>query len=342
MTTRTSPALAATAAFGTIALFWTVTGRGFPFGPADPSNNASLLRALPAAVGAPLFAAVLLAAAVGVLALAGRPRPPAAVRYAALIGGWLLVAALLVVVPDVRLLALAGYAPMLLVAAPLGLLPPIDWAQVLTATLGVQLLSVATGLLFARTLLSWQFRTAGLCQACGRGPAPGRWTSPGAAARWGRWATGTAVVVPLLYAATRYSWLFGLRFGISAEGLDMVQRTGGLVAGAGLATAAVGGAVLTVGLVRRWGEVFPSWLPRIGGRPVPVRLATVPATVVAVLVMSAGLSLLSVDQLGDGTLGGPEVAWPGYLWPLWSVALAAAALAYHLRRRPPCTVCHRP
>jgi hypothetical protein len=28
-------------------------------------------------------------------------------------------------------------------------------------------------------------------------------------------------------------------------------------------------------------------------------------------------------------------------WPLWGLSLAAATLAYHLRRRGACPVCHR-
>jgi hypothetical protein len=32
---------------------------------------------------------------------------------------------------------------------------------------------------------------------------------------------------------------------------------------------------------------------------------------------------------------------PAFLWPLWGVALAAAALAYYLRRRGACRDCHR-
>ncbi|HEX5994419.1 MAG TPA: hypothetical protein VFY84_04690, partial [Jiangellales bacterium] len=33
-------------------------------------------------------------------------------------------------------------------------------------------------------------------------------------------------------------------------------------------------AYLTIGLVSRWGEIFPSWLPVVGGRPVNGRAAT--------------------------------------------------------------------
>jgi hypothetical protein len=39
------------------------------------------------------------------------------------------------------------------------------------------------------------------------------------------------------------------------------------LAGAALATLAVGGATLTLGLVQRWGEVYPRWSPSVGGKP---------------------------------------------------------------------------
>ncbi|GIE31532.1 hypothetical protein Ait01nite_045770 [Actinoplanes italicus] len=76
----------------------------------------------------------------------------------------------------------------------------------------------------------------------------------------------------------------------------------------------------------------------LAGRPVPVRLATVPATIVAILVASASIWVLTGDH--DTSLFDGAVA-PVLLWPLWSVALGAATYAYHLRRRPPCPRCGR-
>jgi hypothetical protein len=114
-------------------------------------------------------------------------------------------------------------------------------------------------------------------------------------------------------------------------------------AGTGLATVAVGGAVLTLGLVQRWGEVFPRWLPVLAGRRVPPVLAIVPAALVSIVVTSAGLMFVRLTL--SGTIGrlfpfaGAE-NWaalaPELLWPLWGVALAAATLACYYRRRGPC------
>lgn len=43
-------------------------------------------------------------------------------------------------------------------------------------------------------------------------------------------------------------------------------------------------ALLTLGLVRPWGEVVPRWLPVLGGRRIPVLAAVVPAGLGAVAV----------------------------------------------------------
>ena len=100
---------------------------------------------------------------------------------------------------------------------------------------------------------------AGACARCGRGAGP-RWTEPGAAARWGRWAVVVAVVIPLVYAATRWAWALGIPLGVTDEFLREGAGNGMWLAGAALGTIAVGGALLTTGLTLRWGERFPEWL----------------------------------------------------------------------------------
>jgi hypothetical protein len=84
----------------------------------------------------------------------------------------------------------------------------------------------------------------------------------------GRWATYVAVVIPIPYAVTRWAWALGFPLGISEEFLREGQEVGLWWAGAALA---VGGAILTLGLVQRWGEVFPRWIPFLGGKRVPIR-----------------------------------------------------------------------
>jgi hypothetical protein len=119
------------------------------------------------------------------------------------------------------------------------------------------------------------------------------------------------------------------------------------LAGAMLASVAVCGAMLTLGLVRPWGEVYPRWIPYLRGRPVRPRTAVVPGSLVAILVFTAGLHAIRAQLLGyypeNSGLG--EDNWgttaPGLLWPVWGAALAAAVLSYHLRRRGRCSRCER-
>jgi hypothetical protein len=149
-----------------------------------------------------------------------------------------------------------------------------------------------------------------------------------------------AFIIPILYALTRYTWALGIPVGISEEFLREGEAIGLWWAGAGLATVAVGGALLTLGLIRPWGETLPRWIPFLGGKRVPPLLAVIPAAFVSVLVTTAGLMyvrLLLTGTLDEVFVFAKEVGWvalaPELLWPIWGAALAAAALAYYLRRR---------
>jgi hypothetical protein len=143
----------------------------------------------------------------------------------------------------------------------------------------------------------------------------------------------------------------GIPLGVSVEFLREGEATGMWWAGAALATVAVGGALLTLGLIQPWGERFPRWFPWLGGRRVPSALAIIPATLVAILVTTAGLMFVRLVLLAQFT----EIAipfdfnlrdnWatmgPELIWPLWGLALGAAALAYYYRRRGRCPHCGR-
>jgi hypothetical protein len=327
------------AGYGTLALTWAVTGHGFPFGPGDARNTTSALRTLDPSVGAPLFAGVLFTAAIALLAMAGMDRPHRVVRTGLLGYLGLVVAALLFVVPDVRVLTFLGYLPMLIGGLPFGW-PPVDLHTIFTWTLANQVFALAGGILIARAGLRWYRRTQNACESCGRSDAEGAWTSAASARRWGTVAAWVAAVIPALYALVRISWALGIPVGITPEFLHDMQQTGVVWAGLGLGLFALTGSVLTIGLTRQWGEIFPRWMPLIGGRRVPIRLATVPASLVAAFVLSASVSLFTGEgsaELLDGT--GLAARLPMMLWPVWAVALGVAAWGYHLRRRPACTVC---
>ncbi|MEU8407258.1 hypothetical protein AB0C19_13750 [Micromonospora sp. NPDC048842] len=328
--------------WGVLALVGMLTGAGYPFGPNDPhGGDVSLLRLVPVEVATPLFAGVLLTAAVAALAMS-RPaaRPPGPLRALLAGYGWAVAFVLVLVVPDVRVLVVLGYLPILIVGAPFGW-PPVDYADIFNWALFGRFAALAGGLLLAGAVLAWQRRTAAACVGCGRNHTDRGWTTPTAAIRWGRWAAGIAAVIPFTYALTRFAWAAGIPLGISREFLTEMQDTGLVWAGFGLAAFATVGAILTLGLVQRWGERFPRWMLGLAGRRVPVKLAVVPATVVAISVTAASLGLLSNPKFWELTGGLSITGAPMLLWPVWGVALGAATYAYHLRRRGTCRRCDR-
>lgn len=326
--------------YGLTALGWTLTGAGFPMGSGDADREMSLLGGVPADVGAPLFAAVALAAA-GTGAVMARYRPGAPVprwwrRFAVGFGAALTVV-LLVVVPDTRILAVVGYLPMIVFKAPFD----AEIRGQLGDALGVehvhQLVAIAGGFLWAAATVVYARRTVGSCARCGR---PDRSAAVATVLRRARAAAYVAATIPALYAVTRWIWVAGVPLGIDADQHAEGMADGSLWSGAWLGSFALVGTVLTLGLVQRWGEVFPRWIPVLRGRRVPVGLAVVPASVVAVLVTSGGLALVSAG-FSEGLISADEWAavGPALLWPLWGVALGWATLAYWLRRRGECADC---
>ena len=327
------------AAFGCLGVWWISHPAGFPFGVGPSSGPASpLLAGLRPQTGAPLVAVVgFTGAAVAILMSRMRAYGPARAPLLAFAAA--MTTTLLVLVPDARVLATTAYAPIFLVGAPFGW-PPVRFMDAVPWPIWYQYGCIAAGFLWGATALAFFRLTRGACVACGRRDASPRWTTPVSAARWGRWGVGLAVAAPLSYATTRLAWVVGIPLGISESLLRQV-RSEMIGAAAGLASVAICGAILTVGLVRPWGEIFPRWMPLVRGRRVPPALAIAPASFVAVLVFAAGLGITR-DVLRDG-LGG--VDWlahaPGLLGPFWGLGLGAATLAYYYRRRGRCPRCGR-
>jgi hypothetical protein len=337
--------------YGLLGLYWTLGGTGFPFGSENDAGAAlSILGGVRAGFGAPVLAALGLAGAVAAVAMA-RTRRRRGVLRAALLGfAWVAAVTLALLIPDYRVLVAVAYTPIVLLGAPFGWPPGVSILDVFPWPVVNQFLCIAGGLVWAATAVAYGRRSRGACDSCGRDDASTGWTTPDSAARWGRRATYVAVIIPVLYAVTRWAWALGFPLGISEEFLREGQEVGLWWAGAALATLALGGAILTLGLVQRWGEVFPRWIPFVGGKRVPIPLAVVPASLVAVLVTTAGLMFVRLMLtgrlgaiLGEGVLSAEN--WtalaPELLWPLWGAALGAATLAYYYRRRGKCDYCGR-
>lgn len=112
--------------------------------------------------------------------------------------------------------------------------------------------------------------------------------------------------------------------------------------------------LLALGLVYRWGEALPRWVPVLGGRHIHVRAAVIPASLgaIAVTLLSSIMvleefvlhwepqtiedarALSSFDVPATADLGGPEpwVAWLYVPALAWGPLLALVTWAYYRRR----------
>ncbi|MEE6262332.1 NYN domain-containing protein [Plantactinospora sonchi] len=324
--------------YAMLGLYWTAGGDGFPFAPIDDDrSSSSILEGSPVEVTAPLMAVLGLLGTVVALAMArgvgSRRQSAAMVAF-----GWIVAVGLTLIIPDYTLIALVAFGPLLVVFAFTGVPGPQDGVGDILYWHRTNLIILFVGgLLWAAATLAYQRRRRAACQHCGRrhGPA-GDGPSRQTLLRWGRWAVAVACLAPLPYEITRVAWYLGHPLGISRDFLTMMQDTDGMLeVGLGCAVASALGGVLTHGLVARWGEVYPRWIWFKAGKRVPPALATVPASLVAVILIPAGLMMLWDPAIGDGW----GLRLPSVAWVLWGAALGTAAVAYHLRRRDACRHC---
>lgn len=351
-----------------VGLWWFVVPSAYPFGARDPHADMSLLFATTAHQAAWVLVAT---GPVGIMAgiAAGRPqRTPSLVVAVATV----FAVGFGLVVPDLQLLIVLTYVlailtPLLLVtflAATLVRHPVhlIAGAGVVGAVVlllggvvdgqhvGALMTQVAAagsslgsrplvagfflvgGGLWAWTAVSAWRRGHMRCGWCGR-PAES-WASPGVAARWGRWATIAAALCPLPYALVRMTWLLPPNFRIAPAGLDSEPglRLFGLLIGA----VAVAASILTLGLIAKWGERWPRWLPRLAGRRIAPMMPVSLAGAAAVLITIGGISMIRQSLFADGGDWLTVVVMP---FLLWGPVLWAAALAHYYRRRSPCRHC---
>lgn len=301
-------------AYGLLGSAWALGMPGFPWGASDPDPDGALsvLAGTTPRFGWWIAAFSLLTALTAVaLARGGGGRAP-------LFLAWPIAALLVLVVPDSRLMMGVAYTPLLLVAPLFGWsLGGASFADAWPWPVLNQLVCVLGGLLLAAAAVAY-----------GRGRNRPSWFTPDR----GRRAVYVAVVVPLVYCATRWAWALGIPLGVSPEFLAEGER-GLWLAGAYLATFGALGGVLTLGLTQRWGEVFPRWIPGLRGRRVPPSLAVVPAGFVSIIVTVAGLTYVRWSVAGRFALAEWGAWLPECLWPIWGAALATATVSYHLRRK---------
>jgi hypothetical protein len=338
--------------YAALSAYWAVSGRGFPYAPDLESSAAGPLLGRFGVVPAWIIVitAGIPAAAMGTAML----RDVRVFRPFFIIVGALLAGILLLLVPGLDLLVLFGYIPYTIRSLFIGdkvsevfLEAWTQWAMI------HELLCLIGGFLWLGATASYARRSEDACLYCGRRDGSEGWHSPDNARRWGRIAVYVAMMAPVFYGLTRYAWALGFPLGMSEEYLRHGQESGMWISGLFLATFGLVGAVLMLGLVQHWGEVFPRWMIGLTGRRVPIALAVVPASLASVLLIVGGIGIWSVlDQMvanlaasgaEDMELIGGIIfqVGPTLLFPVWGAALAVAALGYYYRRRGPCGVCGR-
>ncbi|MFI2610759.1 hypothetical protein [Kitasatospora sp. NPDC018619] len=115
------------------------------------------------------------------------------------------------------------------------------------------------------------------------------------APRWARAAAKAAVLAAVPSGLWRIAFGFGVPVGFTgatAAAFDAHQPGWGTVYCVALSALAESLALLTLGLVRPWGQVAPRWIPLIGGRRVRPLAAVVPALLGSAVLTYAGAAAL--------------------------------------------------
>lgn len=239
---------------------------------------------------------------------------------------------------------------VLVAVVPTNLVMQLTFAAVTDARdMVLHALALAGGLLWTAATVAAQRAGRPGCSTCGRRgnlPVVDGWVQPPMPVV--RFAVAASLVAVLGFSLPHWLWAIGLPFG-TAETAQLRAVRGSLwVLGAVPAL----GALLTLGLVRRWGQIWPGWLPALGGRAVPRWCAVAPALLVATLllqygVMMTGCAAGTVLGATDRCFGADR----GYLlrnwaftatYPVflsWGLLLGAAALGYRAMTRPRCDTC---
>lgn len=343
---RTTPRLMSTLILGLTAL-WSAAvliaaalwGSGIsaaPFGNAQPGEFTSLLDHLSVPLGSGLvgFCALISLAFAALLLTLPRLRAKAGPAVGAFAAGLTLVTT--IVFTDTLLLAYLGYT-LSFQFPPIPV--PVIWQAVLMtgpalwlatwASLGAQRCSGTVRSDWVQSFANGVVRGAdGTAAVTGRGRVS---TSA-------KVAVIVAVVVPTFYALTRILWAVGIPLGLTDELYTEGSKVGMWQSGLALAIAALVGALLTLGLVQRWGERLPRWTGPLASRRVPIPLATIPASIVALVLFTGGAGLVRDSLLAGMGPGGVDPAsnWattgPTYLFPVWALALGWATYMYRARR----------
>ncbi|MEU5955016.1 hypothetical protein [Streptomyces sp. NPDC047525] len=151
-----------------------------------------------------------------------------------------------------------------------------------------------------------------------------------------RWAVIAAHAVPLATLPSGL-WRIALVAGLPVAD-EPVRGWAEVLYVLGLSVVSEGLALLTLGLVRGWGEVVPGWVPLLGGRRVRPLAAVVPALLGAagLFAIMGWFAYAQYAGLGPGVTGSAakETVLVACYAPLvlWAPLLVAVTAAYYRRR----------
>jgi hypothetical protein len=157
------------------------------------------------------------------------------------------------------------------------------------------------------------------------------------AQRWAVVAAHLVTVLTLPSGLWRLALAAGFSLGVRIDGVEADVHGWEAAYIIGLSVVSEAFALLTVGLVRPWGERVPSWLPLIGGRRVAPFAAIVPAAFgTLALAFVWAWAFRDFPHMGAMSFSDPgwQVLMVASYLPLllWAPLLGVVTYAYYLRR----------
>ncbi|MGE7187024.1 hypothetical protein ACQKKK_24565 [Peribacillus sp. NPDC006672] len=313
--------------YGLLGLYWLLGGNGFPYGKNDPRAEmmGSFLSNFNVNVGGPVIAIAGLVGTVVALAMVmtWRSRFP---RTILLSFAWIMSVTLIFVVPDSRIVQ--NFAYLFLLHFDL-----LDW-KVFN-----QVFCIVGGFIWGATAIAYFRFTQDACGNCGRNDA--NEVSLVKGAEWGKWFTYIAVVMALPYGIVRWAWALGIPLGTT--NLSVVGNEDIVLVETILGGLCIGGGILTLVLIQRWGVIFPRWCLFLAGKQIPIWFVVVPATLMSAIITITGIKLSPqiIYMIVNGSI--TRENWgqfvPFLFWLPWGISLGIAILAYYLKRRGRCKHC---
>lgn len=295
-----------------LGLYWLLGGAGYPFGENDAWGEymGSLLYHLPANGGAAIITFI---GGIGVIiAVAMTLTSKKQLLNYVLIGfSWKIAFILLLLIPDVRIVQTIAYVLTLHVQM-------VDWPVI------NQIICMIGGIFWGAAAFSYQRRIRNACQNCGRKKGSPDQTHTYQSRKM---VAIFAILLPLPYGIIRWLWAVGIPFGVSDETWILISQSfEDKIAEFILGGMHIGGALLTLALIQKWGEVFPKWCLFLSGKRIPVWLVATPATVAAIVITVAGFktTIQMIFGLVDRSIVINATNWaelgPIFLWLPWGIS----------------------